>query len=114
MTKIHRNFFISHNYSPITSIYFQRNYLRSRLTATPSFTITAQYSSDLNAHLQASTIKAAITAAIATYQNALSSVGSATIMFDIMPDGLGSVNCLCSYIYIYIYIYILHLSLIYV
>jgi hypothetical protein len=62
------------------------------LTATPTFTITALYTSALNAHPQSIKIKAAITAAIATYQNALSSVGSTTILFDVVSSGLGTLS----------------------
>ena len=51
--------------------------------------ITAQYSAALLASPQRVQIQAAITAAITAYQSILSSVGTATIMFNVMNTGLG-------------------------
>lgn len=60
------------------------------LTATPTFVITPQYGPLLEAHPSVVAIKAAITAAITVYQNALSTTGTANILFEVMTTGLGT------------------------
>lgn len=59
------------------------------LNASPSFVITPQYGPILLAHPSVTAIKAAITAAITVYQNALSTTGTANLLFEVMTSGLG-------------------------
>jgi hypothetical protein len=64
---------------------------KAHTLSNPSFIITPKYSAALRAHPSIAKITAAIDIAIAYYQNSLTSVGSADILFDTMPIGLGKI-----------------------
>ena len=55
----------------------------------PTFIITTKYGAALLASPQVIKIQAAIAAAVTAYQSIITSVGTATFVFDVMSSGLG-------------------------